>query len=75
MRCRLAQRQVTNPTSIFDQDKRRLIHSQTIPITPCTLRAVGFNPFRAQEKSTLDVLLVAFFLCVIIGVVLWALLG
>jgi hypothetical protein len=36
---------------------------------------VGFNPFRQQDKSTLDVLIVAIFLCVTLGVVLWALLG
>jgi hypothetical protein len=36
---------------------------------------VGFNPFRQQDKTTLDVVIVAIFLCVIIGFVLWASLG
>lgn len=40
-----------------------------------TLTAVGFNPFRRQDKTTVDVIIVAVFLVIIVLVVLWAILG
>jgi hypothetical protein len=36
---------------------------------------VGFNPFRHQENSATDVIIVAVFLVIIVLVVLWALVG
>jgi hypothetical protein len=36
---------------------------------------VGFNPFRQQDKTATDVVIVAIFLAIIVTVVLWAFLG
>jgi hypothetical protein len=36
---------------------------------------VGFNPFRPQSKSILDVVMVAVALLATVGVILWALFG
>jgi hypothetical protein len=36
---------------------------------------VGFNPFRQQEKTAVDVTIVAVFVVIIVLVVLWAIFG
>jgi hypothetical protein len=36
---------------------------------------MGFNPFREQDKSTLDVLLVVVFVLIIAALVTWGFLG
>jgi hypothetical protein len=36
---------------------------------------VGFNPFREQEKSAVDVVIVVFAVVAILAVIAWALLG
>lgn len=40
-----------------------------------TLRAVGFNPFRQQDKTGVDVAIVVTFIIITAAVVLWALFG
>jgi hypothetical protein len=37
--------------------------------------AMGFNPFRQQDKTTLDVAIVIGFAVVILALVIWAFLG
>jgi len=36
---------------------------------------VGFNPFRKQRKTTVDVVIVAVFIAIIVALVAWGFLG
>ena len=36
---------------------------------------MGFNPFRQQSKSTLDIAIVVFFALVIVALVIWGFAG
>jgi hypothetical protein len=36
---------------------------------------VGFNPFRQQDRTATDVVIVAVFMVIIVAVVLWAFVG
>jgi diacylglycerol kinase len=36
---------------------------------------VGFNPFRQQDKTATDVVIVAVFIVIIVAVVVWAFVG
>jgi hypothetical protein len=40
-----------------------------------TIPAVGLNPFRTHEKTTVDVILVVAFVVITIGLVLWGFFG
>lgn len=60
---------VTDPRAAALTDPR--------PADPQQLRsgAVGFNPFRQQDKTRTDVIVVITFLVITLGVVLWAFVG
>jgi diacylglycerol kinase len=36
---------------------------------------VGFNPFRQQEKTATDMVIVAVFMVIIVAVIVWAFVG
>lgn len=38
-------------------------------------RVMGFNPFREQERSVLDIVMVVLALLATVAVILWAVLG
>jgi hypothetical protein len=42
---------------------------------PLSLVAMGFNPFRRQRKTMIDVLVVVGFAVIILGFVLWGFFG
>ena len=39
------------------------------------MRAVGLNPFRQQDKTALDLVIVVGFIALTLGAVLWAFIG
>ena len=42
---------------------------------PLRCRAVGFNPFRSQDKTRTDVIVVVVFVLITVGTVVWAFQG
>ena len=54
--------------------RHSLFYRQTI-IKRLRSRAVGFNPFRQQDKTRTDVLIVITFLVITLLVVVWAVVG
>lgn len=68
----IAQGQIADGIAIGHGDKRG-VHS--VEDNSTTLRAVGFNPFRKQRKTAVDLVIVAVFIALIVAVVAWGFLG
>ncbi|MDJ0954432.1 MAG: hypothetical protein QNJ81_12205, partial [Acidimicrobiia bacterium] len=71
---RLAEGQPADRAVIAGVDKRGVVH-RLDNTEQLRCRAVGFNPFRQQEKTRVDVIVVIVFVVITLLVVLWALLG
>ena len=68
--------QVADPTDVSSGDKHHGTLERRATRTICrTMAAMGFNPFRSQEKSKLDIALVVGFVLVTLALVAWGFWG